>query len=370
MKKYLLILVITLTSYYTFGQTFNPTPSINAAGSANTFVGGYTFAYATSGSPWNGAFMSFGGLTNRYDCQFSTDYGVGNHISFRTHNGDAPNIWNPWYEIYHSGNLNNSSTDFTARNITTNGLHIASGIYAAAQGAYLGWNMSHSTGEVNFVNNIGGGAGGFYFDDTSDGTTFTRLMTIQGNGNVGIGTASPAVPLHIVKSSIANTDVPMQKWDPSVSGYSLTFSNYNGVHGIDYRFTQLSNNISFPVLTIQAGGNIGIGTTTPDQKLAVNGTIHSKVVLVDLTGWSDYVFKPEYQIPSLSEVKKYIDEKGRLPEMPSEQEIVKNGLNMGEMNKLLTKKVEELTLYIIELQKNSEAQLKMIQELQQHAQKK
>ena len=143
----------------------------------------------------------------------------------------------------------------------------------------------------------------------------------------------------------------MQKWDPSVSGYSLTFSNYNGVHGIDYRFTQLSNNISFPVLTIQAGGNIGIGTTTPDQKLAVNGTIHSKVVLVDLTGWSDYVFKPEYQIPSLSEVKKYIDEKGRLPEMPSEQEIVKNGLNMGEMNKLLTKKVEELTLYLIEQEK-------------------
>ena len=281
MKNFVSIFILTLTSYCVYGQTFNPTPSINATGAANTFVGGYTFAYATSGSPWNGAFMSFGGLTNRYDCQFSTDYLVGNHISFRTHNGDAPNVWNPWYELYHSGNLNNSSTDFTARNITTSGLHAVSGTYSAAQGSYLGWNMSHSTGEVNFVNNIGGGTGGFYFDDTSDGTTFTRLMTIQGNGNVSIGT-----------------------------------------------------------------------TDSKGYKFAVNGSVIATSITVKLyANWADYVFKKDYQLRPLTEVKTYIDQNHHLPEMPSEAEVVKDGINLGEMNKLLTKKVEELTLYLIDQQK-------------------
>jgi hypothetical protein len=101
-------------------------------------------------------------------------------------------------------------------------------------------------------------------------------------------------------------------------------------------------------LTIDAGGNIGIGTISPHNSLDVNGTIHSKSVLIDLNGWNDYVFKRDYRLLPLSEVKTYIDQHQHLPEIPSEHEMIKNGLNISEMNKLLMKKVEELTLYAIE----------------------
>lgn len=101
-----------------------------------------------------------------------------------------------------------------------------------------------------------------------------------------------------------------------------------------------------------ASGNVGIGTVNPGSfKLAVRGNVHAQQVNVDMTSWSDYVFKRDYPLPGLDEVKTYIDKNHHLPEIPSEQQIAKNGLDLGEMDKLLTKKVEELTLYLIEKDK-------------------
>jgi hypothetical protein len=90
---------------------------------------------------------------------------------------------------------------------------------------------------------------------------------------------------------------------------------------------------------------------SPDAKLAVNGTIHTKEVKVDLTGWPDYVFKPKYNLPSLTTVKAYIDKNKHLPGMPSDQEVKNNGINLGEIVKVQTKKIEELTLYAIDQEK-------------------
>ena len=92
--------------------------------------------------------------------------------------------------------------------------------------------------------------------------------------------------------------------------------------------------------------------TNPSNKLDVKGTIHSQEVKVDMTGWSDFVFKKQYNLPTLEEVEKYINEKGHLENIPSEKEVLKNGINLGEMNAKLLQKIEEMTLYMIEMKKD------------------
>lgn len=102
-------------------------------------------------------------------------------------------------------------------------------------------------------------------------------------------------------------------------------------------------------MTVAVDGNVGIGTTAPNEKLTVNGTIYGKEVKVDLNVPApDYVFEKDYNLPSLEEIQGYIDQHKHLPEVPSAKEIEIKGINVGEMNMILLKKVEELTLYLLE----------------------
>lgn len=114
--------------------------------------------------------------------------------------------------------------------------------------------------------------------------------------------------------------------------------------------TGTGNFIVFP----SDGGNVGIGTKTPDSKLTVNGKIHTKEVKVDLNGWSDFVFEESYNLPTLEEVEKHIKEKGHLKDIPSAKEVEKDGIYLGEMDSKLLQKIEELTLYVIQQQKEME----------------
>ncbi|MGV7106693.1 hypothetical protein [Flavobacterium sp. U410] len=107
-------------------------------------------------------------------------------------------------------------------------------------------------------------------------------------------------------------------------------------------------------MIINKDGDIGIGTDTPDAKLAVNGLIHTKEVKVDLTGWPDYVFDEKYDLPSLDEVEEYIQKNGHLINVPSAEEVEEEGVKLGEMIKIQQEKIEELTLYIIELKREIE----------------
>jgi hypothetical protein len=130
-------------------------------------------------------------------------------------------------------------------------------------------------------------------------------------------------------------------------------------------YTLGTTSITNERLRITSTGNVGIGTTTPDQLLAVAGTIHSKEVKVDLAGWPDYVFKPKYKLPSLANVKAYIDQNHHLPDMPSESEVAKDGINLGELVKLQTKKIEELTLYLLEKDQQVKAQEQRLKKLEE-----
>lgn len=228
-----------------------------------------------------------------------------------------------------------------------------------------------------------------------------HMMTWAYNGNVGIGTTGPAARLHLVGNgvsidggnsiSISNNALAIQGNTGGRSttlGAQLEFvipANTDGTNawgqariitvagntanssatgkmilGTRRSFDKLGTGAQWYYgndIIIDGTGNVGIGTLAPDQKLSVNGTIHSKSVVIDLNGWSDYVFKKDYQLMPLSAVKAYIDHNRHLPDIPSEGHIVKDGLDLGEMNKLLMKKVEELTLYLIEEDRKLKVQL-------------
>jgi len=104
-------------------------------------------------------------------------------------------------------------------------------------------------------------------------------------------------------------------------------------------------------IVIDGVGNVGIGTLSPKEKLSINGKIRAHEIKVETANWHDYVFSKNYGLPTLQSVEKYIEQNGYLQEMPSAKEVESNGINVGEMNAKLLKKIEELTLYLIDLDK-------------------
>ena len=115
---------------------------------------------------------------------------------------------------------------------------------------------------------------------------------------------------------------------------------------------------------VTKSGNMGIGKKKPTDKLEVNGRIHARSVKVDLNEWADTVFEDGYDLARLREIENYINTNGHLPEIPSTEEVLKNGIELGEMNRLLLKKVEELTLHLIRQEKQIEQALDKVATLE------
>jgi hypothetical protein len=119
-------------------------------------------------------------------------------------------------------------------------------------------------------------------------------------------------------------------------------------------------------MRIQGNGNVGIGTTSPTEKLAVNGRIRAKEVIVETTGWSDVVFDSDYRLAPLSEIEQHIKAEKHLPGIPSSEEVAASGISLGDMQAKLLQKVEELTLHVIAQEKKIQALKSQLQELQHH----
>jgi hypothetical protein len=226
------------------------------------------------------------------------------------------------------------------------------------------------------------------------------------NGNMaipnslGIGTTTPQAKLDVVgagKFAVSSgANLVLQK--PSGAAMSFTDgTNENGliqagasgINHLQFYTNTASNTGIIERVRITNLGNVGIGTTTPQAKLDVKGNIWTdgivnigttappagyklaiegnaiaeKVVVKLKTAWPDYVFKPDYTLPSLSTVEQHIKEKGHLPNIPSEKEVQEIGIDLGSMDAKLLQKIEELTLYLIKQEKQLTAQQKEIDAL-------
>ncbi|MFH6966175.1 hypothetical protein [Flavobacterium sp. FlaQc-28] len=229
-------------------------------------------------------------------------------------------------------------------------------------------------------NNLTEGKLHLSFGDFDNGIKNSIKMTFQSNGNVGIGTTAPKQKLTIVgdqtvvdQGGLTNgqNSTAILRLQSSINGagevldLGMNIKSYGWIQPQDF-----NNPSAFYNLILNGkGGNVGIGELNPKNKLDVNGTIHSKEVKVDMNGWSDFVFKKEYNLPTLEQVEKHIKEKGHLENIPSEKEVLKNGISLGEMNAKLLRKIEEMTLYMIDFKKEMN-ELKIKNKIQEEEIKK
>lgn len=245
--------------------------------------------------------------------------------------------------------------------------------------------------------------GGSWIDDNS------TQMTIHGNGNIGIGTVAPTKKLHVVGESAFDGNLIIG--DPQIAAnnknISIRFDKTNeqtiinsanwtagyrsilinpdgtsenfglgvGVTTVQARFhvkgasstsgsTTLHavNSSGTSLLFVRDDGNIGVGTTTPQAKFSVNGDVYSKKIKVTQTGWPDFVFSEKYTLMPLKELEKFIQAHNHLPGISSSKEVETEGLDVGGMQALQMQKIEELTLYIIELNKKIDELSKKVHE--------
>ncbi len=222
----------------------------------------------------------------------------------------------------------------------------------------------------------------------------TESMRIGTNGYLGIGTALPPAKL-----TVSGTSLNSIVGQTNISAYTsnsirmISSSGTNSQDGIMYQsgsngggagiafgrggswdtfmsfYTNYNQNGGtgniIERMRLDENGNLGIGTTdTKGYKLGVNGTaIFTKAVVKNYNNWPDFVFLQNYELPSLSSLETYINENKHLPDVASAEEVEKDGIDLGSTQAALLRKIEELTLYVIEQDKKQKIQQKLIDDL-------
>ena len=196
-------------------------------------------------------------------------------------------------------------------------------------------------------------------------------------GSVGIGTTSPGYSLHVRNNA---TNQLMTLESNSVWGAGINFKS-TGAQGRWYQMTAMGHvdawkgtpgsfsiidvTAAKPRLVITKDGNVGIGTNNPGNfRLAVEGTLGVRNLrITKVSPWPDYVFAPNYPLMPLHSLENHISQKGHLPGVPDAKEVESTGIDVGDMQAILLKKIEELTLYVIDQNKRLEAQQQEINQL-------
>jgi len=281
------------------------------------------------------------------------------------------------------------------------------GVNAGANARYKGGIFFEKTGSF--------GVGKLHFLTNSLGnnnsiTTADARMTIAADGKVGIGNSSPSLaqleingPSNSALLTVRN-GVDLPGISQSVPSNAFPTLGFNLYYNNSYRFlgagygANIQYNPNLGVLSfsssqtkgipgetslfnsgslfLDSSGNVGVGTSVPKAKfhvttgmvigtssttpatgyiLSVNGKIMSEEVRVQMdANWPDYVFDNKYKLKPLKEVEQFIAAKKHLPGIPSAKQVAEEGLHLGDMQKRIMEKVEELTLYVIQLNKENQ----------------
>lgn len=234
------------------------------------------------------------------------------------------------------------------------------------------YGVTHTDGTITVGTYVGFGMGWLGTKSNHPLTFFTRdagqQMTLLTNGNLGVGTILPDYRLNVnstIVQSNTNTNLLKLTGQNPLMSFSNGTTDFGYIKAWSYQpyapFTNglvIGSSPGYPIffstnnysvsMIVADNGNVGIGTANPTYKLSVNGNVRSKEVVVE-TGWADYVFNNNYKLKPLQEVEKFIEQNKHLSGIPSADEIEKNGLQLGDTQKKMMEKIEELTLYVIEL---------------------
>jgi hypothetical protein len=393
------------------------------SGSFNAFVGSNAGAKNTSGS--SNSFFGYesGNLntTANDNAFYGTNSGYGNTVGSqnvfigstagKNNSNGVNNVF-----VGHTAGANNLSG---ARNVFVgqgsgysalasdnsffgyqSGRNIDSGTQNTFVGGNAGWNTVSGSGNVFLGYNAGyneTGSNKLFIDNTTTATPLiygdfnsnqiginslpvsTHALTIGGSinaiggvyvngvaisGNVGNWAQDGTSLYNVLSDKVGiGTTTPTQRLD--VNGNI----NASGIliNGVPFAGggSQWTTAAGTPNIYFTGAGVVSIGTMTAPTgyKLAVGGKAIAEEIVIKLqSNWPDYVFNKKYKLRSLSEVETFINANNHLPEIPAASEIEKNGLPVGEMNSLLLKKIEELTLYSIEQNKTLTEQSQIIDE--------
>lgn len=208
-------------------------------------------------------------------------------------------------------------------------------------------------------------------------------IRIKSNGNVGIGATSPDAKLHVAQNNINNQNLSLGKFtsvgqtggsaivslaynsttanlevNSSYTGTGFRYGTYN-----DFNIENETSSTDFGAINFITNKKVQL-SIKPNGNASLQGKFEAKEVKVTLTPTADFVFDEKYDLPKLEEVEKHIKEKKHLPEIASAKVMEKEGVNVGEFQIKLLQKIEELTLYSIDQNKQIKQQTEQLKQLQ------
>ncbi len=387
MKRIVLVLIAFCLSQITYSQT-NTFPASGNVGIGTTSpTSKLTLAGGGNFNPNSGSEVDYGGLNLTFRGENTAGSFDLGRIKLVQPNGYYVDGADMTFSVASGGTMNERLRIAKNGNVgigTTMPRSKFDVIGAISGNSFLGIYETNLT-RYNRVFLGADASGGYIQTDYSSGGSLdfrilrynTECVRILGsNGYVGIGISNPVSLLHlngrnefrIGTDNSTGEYFSISKFDGGVAissyedatdannghGRIMFLNNGSKTTGLEkggFIFKHIDGTV---FLQIRNDGNVGIGTTTPQNKLDVAGTIRCTEVKVVALPWSDFVFHPTYKLRTLGEVEQFIKANNHLPEIPTESEVKQHGVGLGEMNAKLLQKIEELTLYMIEQNKKIE----------------